>query len=114
MNIEQEREAFEEHFSKPPFEWEFHRYGEDSAWPGNYQLYEHQCAWEAWQARATLQSPEVQAWKRDADRLDWLESCEDSHGFCHAGYGDYIYYAHQVTGMPSVREVIDDAMLKER
>ena len=54
---EQERAAFEAHFSKPPFEWEFHRYGEDSAWPGNYQQYEHQCAWEGYQAgRAALQS----------------------------------------------------------
>ena len=57
MNTEQLRADFEAHFSKPPFEWEFHRYGEDSAWPGNYQLYEHQCAWEAYQAgRAALQS----------------------------------------------------------
>lgn len=56
MNIEQERAEFEAHFSRPPFEWEFHRYGEQSAWPGNYQLYEHQCAWEAWCGRATLQS----------------------------------------------------------
>ena len=59
MNTEQLRAEFEAHFSKPPFEWEFHRYGEDSAWPGNYQLYEHQCAWEAYQAgRAALQSRE--------------------------------------------------------
>lgn len=60
--------------------------------------------------QAVLQSEQVQAWKRDVERLDWLESCEDSHGFCHAGYGDYIYYAHQVPGMPTVREVIDAAM----
>lgn len=49
-DTEQLRAEFEAHFSRPPFEWEFHRYGEDSAWPGNYQLYEHQCAWEAYQA----------------------------------------------------------------
>lgn len=49
-----ERAAFEAHFSQPPFEWEFHRYGEDSAWPGNCQNYDHQCAWEAWEARAAL------------------------------------------------------------
>ena len=47
-----ERKAFEACFSKPPFEWEFHRYGEHSAWPGNYQIYDHQCAWEGWKARA--------------------------------------------------------------
>lgn len=62
MNEETIRADFEAHFSSPPFEWEFHRYGEDSAWPGNYQLYEHQCAWEAYQAgRAALQSQEYTA-----------------------------------------------------
>lgn len=60
--------------------------------------------------QAVLQSKQVQEWKQDSVRLDWLESSEDSHGFCHAGYGDYIYYAHQETGYPSVREVIDIAM----
>lgn len=60
--------------------------------------------------KAVLQSPEIQALWKDAERLDWLESSQDSHGFCHAGYGDYIYYAHQLAGYKTVREVIDDAM----
>lgn len=63
--------------------------------------------------QAVLQSHEIQALRKDTERLDWLESCEDSHGFCHAGYGDYIYYAQQLIGMPTVREVIDDAMEKQ-
>lgn len=64
--------------------------------------------------QAVLNSPEVQAWKRDSERLDWLESSVDSHGFCHAGYGDYIYYAHQEEGYPSVREVIDAAVGQQK
>ena len=64
--------------------------------------------------RQALESDRVQAWKRDSERLDWLESSEDSHGFCHAGYGDYIYYAHQEEGYPSVREVIDAAVEQQK
>lgn len=56
-----EREAFEAHFSEPPFEWEILRCDERSVWTGNYQLYEHQCAWEAWQARAALPQPQEAA-----------------------------------------------------
>ena len=63
--------------------------------------------------QAVLQSPEIQALRKDAKRLDWLEACEDSHGFCHAGYGEYIYYAHQEINYPTVREVIDTAMEKQ-
>lgn len=47
---EEVRAQFEEAFSKPPYEWEFPRYGEHSAWPGNYQNYDIQCAWEGYQA----------------------------------------------------------------
>lgn len=73
-DLENQRAAFEAHFSTPPFEWEFHRYGEQSAWPGNYQNYDHQCAWEAW--KAALASPEVQALRKDAERLNGLiEMC---------------------------------------
>ena len=68
MNIEQLRAAFEACFSKLPFEWELSRYGEDSAWPGDYQKYEHQCAWEGWLARAALQSQD----REDAERYRWL------------------------------------------
>lgn len=64
--------------------------------------------------QSVLQSPEVQALKRDKERLDWLESSKYSHGFCHDRYGDYIYYAHQLKGSKTVREVIDDAMEKKQ
>lgn len=63
--------------------------------------------------QAVLQSPEIQGLIEDKKRLDWLESSPDSHGFCHAGFGDYIHYAHQIDGCPTVREVIDAAMEKQ-
>lgn len=47
--------------------------------------------------------------REDSARLNWLESCEEAHGFCHTGYGEYRYYAHQTKGLPSVREAIDHA-----
>ena len=34
----------------------------------------HDFAWEAWQARSALASSEVQALRKDAERLDWLDS----------------------------------------
>lgn len=53
---------------------------------------------------------EVARLRKDADRLNWLESSSESHGFCHTAYGEYRYYAHQIKGYPAVREVIDAAM----
>lgn len=78
----------------------------------NYPLHIHVSDIRAWRAieQAVLQSSEIQALKRDKERLDWLESSKYSHGFCHAGFGDYIYYAHQQAGYKTVREVIDSAM----
>lgn len=81
---EQERRDFEAHFSTSPFEWEFHRHGEDSAWPGNYQQYEHQCAWEAWLARAALQSQttpnQTKQWLDEFDMLAMaLYTATDDH-----------------------------------
>ena len=51
-----EREAFEREMSKPPFEFCMDRWPDDGsyAWPGNYAAYYAQCAWVAWQARASL------------------------------------------------------------
>ena len=53
---------------------------------------------------------EVVALTKDADRLNWLESSTETHGFCHTGCGDYRHYAFQTAGYASVREVIDAAM----
>lgn len=48
--------------------------------------------------------------EKDAERLDWLEASTDMHGFCHSGYGDFRYYAHQQDGCKTARQVIDEAM----
>jgi len=48
--------------------------------------------------------------KADTEMLNWLESSTEGHGFCHTGYGDYRYYAHQVEGYRTVREVLTAAM----
>jgi hypothetical protein len=53
---------------------------------------------------------EIERLRKDAERLDWLESSSESHGFCHTAYGEHRYYAHQIKGYPTVREVIDAAM----
>lgn len=43
------RENFESVMGKPPYEFEFDRWPEDHAWPGQYKAYTVQCAWDAWQ-----------------------------------------------------------------
>jgi hypothetical protein len=58
----------------------------------------------------TLPITEYEQLVADKKRLDWLEASDEHHGFCHAGYGEYIYYAHQIKDYPSVRQVIDQAM----
>jgi len=50
------------------------------------------------------------SYKADAEMLDWLESSATGHGFCSEGYGDYRYYAHQLEGYKTVRQVITAAM----
>ena len=55
---------------------------------------------------------EIAALREDAERLDWLESSDVSHGFCHMGNGDYRHYAHQTEGYKTVRQVIDAARSK--
>jgi hypothetical protein len=52
--IEKERAKFEAHFNQSPYEWHLTRCPEAALvpWAGNYYPYNHQCAWEAWLARA--------------------------------------------------------------
>lgn len=49
---EELRDGFEAWIQKPPFERVFKRLSDESAWPGQYQPYEIELAWEAWQASA--------------------------------------------------------------
>jgi hypothetical protein len=49
---QKKRERFEQWISAPPYEREIKRKPDDptvTAWPGNYQDYNVQLAWEAWQ-----------------------------------------------------------------
>jgi hypothetical protein len=42
------RAAFEAWISAPPFERGVERFGENSAWPGNYRELDVDLAWQAW------------------------------------------------------------------
>ena len=44
-----DRVEFESRFSKPPFEWNFKRRGEESAWPVSYLNLEQEYAWQGFQ-----------------------------------------------------------------
>lgn len=44
------RAAFEAWISAPPYEREVERFGENSAWPGNYREIDVDLAWCAWSA----------------------------------------------------------------
>lgn len=44
------RAAFEAWISGPPYEREVERFGEGSAWPGNYRELDVDLAWCAWSA----------------------------------------------------------------
>lgn len=51
-----ERQAFEAWISAPPYEKTTYRFSPDaSAWAGQYDDYQVQLAWEAWQARAAAE-----------------------------------------------------------
>ena len=44
------RAAFEAWISAPPYEREVERFGDNSAWPGNYRELDVDLAWCAWSA----------------------------------------------------------------
>lgn len=48
------RAAFEAWISATPFEREVERFGEGSAWPGNYREIDVDLAWQAWSAAMAL------------------------------------------------------------
>ena len=48
------RAAFEAWISAPPFEREVERFGDNSAWPGNYRDLDVDLAWLAWSAAMSL------------------------------------------------------------
>lgn len=48
------RAAFEAWISGPPYEREIERFGEGSAWPGNYRDIDVDLAWNAWLDAMTM------------------------------------------------------------
>lgn len=48
------RAAFEAWISAPPYEREIERFGDGSAWPGNYRDIDVDLAWNAWLDAMTL------------------------------------------------------------
>src|SRR5690625_3728424 len=69
--------------------------------------------------RAVLQSPEVQAWKRDAERYRWLRDEDDDGGVCVVRIDywcdEYIGQAHcEVYGGEQLDKAIDAAMEKQK
>jgi hypothetical protein len=48
------RAAFEAWISAPPYEREIERFGESSAWPGNYRDIDVDLAWNAWIDAVTM------------------------------------------------------------
>lgn len=117
MNIEQQRASFEAWLGFSPMKMD----------DGNYADPDVCVDWQVWQA--ALQSPEVQALRKDAERLDWIqEQAKESRsgvGFdwrpAYAEGGRVIemkgwrFMRHHFLGdrKPNIREAIDAAMEKQ-
>ncbi|NYT81412.1 hypothetical protein H0A70_07905 [Alcaligenaceae bacterium] len=70
--------------------------------------------------QAILQSPEIQAWKRDAERMDWLADQEAQVQSMNKARGDPVYRIgwpddgeYRFDWHSSPREAIDAAMEKQ-
>lgn len=71
-------------------------------------------------ARTAMQSPEVQAWKKDAERLDWLADQEAQVQSMNKARGDPVYRIgwpddgeYRFDWHSNPREAIDAAMEKK-
>ena len=53
------RHDFEAFISSPPFERSVERFGDESAWPGNYVDLDVDLAWNAWQESASTYADKV-------------------------------------------------------
>lgn len=74
MTTEDEREAFEQWISAPPFEKSVETFGEQDAWPGNYWDYAVELAWCAW--KACVVRARAEALEEAAEECDALASVE--------------------------------------
>ena len=75
------RVAFEAWISAPPYEREVERFGEGSAWPGNYRELDVDLAWCAWSAA-------MAATRERCAKLceTWMEAAERETGPEAAGW----------------------------
>lgn len=78
------------------------------ACPDNITAYDVAAAREIEQA--VLQSPEVQAWKRDAERYRWIERQSDAWAVLGAAYD----LSSEYDGVSNLSESIDAAMEKQK
>lgn len=103
MNIEQERAAFEA--------WaKGHYILQRSAYNDTYIAVPTIRAWEVWQARAVLQSEQVQAWKRDAERMEWYFGSADKSPWM----PEYMRGCNDGWSVDQWRMSIDAAMEKQK
>lgn len=66
-NIDSTRAAFEAWMKSPPLERRISRFGYVGKWPGQYQDYDVQLAWEAWrQSAITAAAPPT---KKNSDNF---------------------------------------------
>ncbi len=83
------RAAFEAWISSPPYEREIERFGEGSAWPGNYRDIDVDLAWNAWIDAVTMTR------ERCAQVCDELQAEMMSQGTA-SPYGDA--FARRIRG----------------
>ena len=90
------RAAFEAWISAPPFEREVERFGENSAWPGNYRELDVDLAWCAWSAAMALTRERCAA-LCDDEAQQRQEAAHATHGNGSPAYG------RQMAGVNSAR-----------
>ena len=104
MNIEKERKAFEKWYVEKYRGASLKRFPKHWKEGGEYIADRAEQTWHAWQA--VLQSDRVQAWKRDAERLDWLADPKNSIGNVQLPIDCVKNNLH------SLRAAIDEAMVE--
>lgn len=80
------RAAFEAWISGPPYEREVERFGEGSAWPGNYRELDVDLAWCAWSAAVALTRERCAA-LCDAEAQAREQAAHKTHGSGSPAYG---------------------------
>lgn len=104
-DTEARRAAFEAWISSPPFERETERFGEGSAWPGNYRELDVDLAWQAW-SDATADTIARLTAERDALKTVMIAAAEEIHAHWEAhcdaeGYGPANLMRRLEEGIPS-------------